>query len=405
MVRLGEAFFRAAMNRVRSRLFGSSPPDLTGKGVRVAILDSGIDSDHPDLAGRVDHGHSKSTVALDSDLVDRSGHGTHIAGIICGSGEASKGEFRGVAPGVELIVIKVFGPDGRGFADDVAQGVLLAVEAGADIINYSASKDGSELGPPPWKWSPELDVLGRAFAYATSKGVLCIAAAGNAGPHPASVGRPGNLSSTLCVGALDLEGKIAEGSSRGPVYLDRQLPKGKPARFDQMLESPDEAPYWKPDVVVPGGAVPPWSGRPPHRVRLSELVGFPGGIVSTRSSHTRTFPPHDPGNPKDPYGSMPGTSQATGVATGLAALTMEYCRIRGLDLGKDPAGALANLLRGSARPLNHGDHRDWGHGELRWIVIQETVADCLASDLRRAAVLQGPQLKLLDEPPDAEGEV
>ncbi|MGW6405454.1 S8 family serine peptidase, partial [Streptomyces sp. NPDC055134] len=82
-----------------------------GKGVKVAVLDTGVDAGHPDLAGKV--GESKSFVP-DQAVQDGHGHGTHVASTIVGSGAASDGKRKGVAPGAELLVGKVLGNDGRG---------------------------------------------------------------------------------------------------------------------------------------------------------------------------------------------------------------------------------------------------------------------------------------------------
>lgn len=91
------------MDRVRSALF-LGEPRFDGTGVRIAVLDTGIDPEHPDLGDCLNLAESDSFIALGGDLLDRSGHGTHVTGIIAGNGALSDGRYLGVAPGAELII-------------------------------------------------------------------------------------------------------------------------------------------------------------------------------------------------------------------------------------------------------------------------------------------------------------
>ena len=144
----------------------------TGEGSVIAIVDTGIDLDHPEFAGRLVAGYD--FVDDDDTPNDLNGHGTHVAGSAAAIGNNSIGVV-GMAPEAKIMPIKVLGEDGSGSTDDVAAGILWAADNGADVINLSLG--GSS------------DLLGRIFAVtgptnaaiqeATKKGVVVVAAAGN----------------------------------------------------------------------------------------------------------------------------------------------------------------------------------------------------------------------------------
>ena len=123
------------MDNARRQLGLAAAAPFSGRGVRVAVLDTGIDLRHPDLSGRINAELSQS-VSSRGDIEDRNGHGSHIAGIIGGTGSASNGLYRGVAPECELIVLKIAeqhkAPEGN-----AAAAIAAAIEAKVDIINYS----------------------------------------------------------------------------------------------------------------------------------------------------------------------------------------------------------------------------------------------------------------------------
>jgi subtilisin family serine protease len=371
------------MDRVRDAIQWNGV-GLDGRGVRVAVIDTGIDLEHPDLRGKVDVESSESC-CLAGSIADVHGHGTHIAGIIAGSGEASGGKYRGIAPGVELIVLKV-GSEMSAISNDVAQAVLRAVEMGADIINYSGGERGYAAGPPPWKWPTRLNKRDSAFRYAAEKGVLCVAAAGNDGPSPGTVVRPGNLSEVLSVGAqAPPDYRVAPASARGPLYLDDSM-RGGVARADPDRDHRSDS--LKPDVVVPGG-----ESSDPLEEAL-HLIGIGrGGVVAPRS-RTGVLLGIDPGDPGCSYARVVGTSQATAVVTGLAALLLELGRRSGFDWGSNVGGALRAILRASALRLAVDGPDDWGYGALLWPNVVATLDDCANSPVRRANVLSGPQLHL-----------
>ncbi len=143
-----------------------------GKGVKVAVLDTGIDVNHPDLQGQID-----GTVSFvpGEEVTDVNGHGTHVASTIVGTGAASGGDFKGVAPGADLIVGKVLGGvDGFGQDSWVMAGMQWAAESGADVVNMSLGDTVPSDGSDPM--SQTVDALSAQY------GTLFVIAAGNAGP-------------------------------------------------------------------------------------------------------------------------------------------------------------------------------------------------------------------------------
>ena len=116
-----------------------------GSGAKVAVLDTGYDPTHPDLAGRVS---SSSNFTTDPGVVDGNGHGTHVASTIAGSGAASGGFYEGVAPGASLMVGKVLGNDGMGDDSWVLAGMQWAVANGADVVNMSLGGDPGDGTDP-----------------------------------------------------------------------------------------------------------------------------------------------------------------------------------------------------------------------------------------------------------------
>ncbi|MGP4009274.1 S8 family peptidase [Streptomyces sp. 4N124] len=174
----------------------------TGKGIKVAVLDSGVDETHPDLAGVevAQKNFSESPV-----VKDRFGHGTHVASILAGSGAKSDGRYKGVAPGVKVLDGKVLGDDNFGSTSGIVAGMQWAVDQGARVVNMS-------LGALD---SPEVDPMEAAIARLSGK-ALFVVAAGNSGDGPRSIWSPGSAPAALTVGAVDKQDQIADFSSRGP---------------------------------------------------------------------------------------------------------------------------------------------------------------------------------------------
>jgi subtilisin family serine protease len=177
---------------------------LTGAGVDVAVLDTGIDGNHPDLRGKVVR---QANFTDDPTAEDGHGHGTHVASIIGGSGAAAGGARKGVAYGARLLSGKVLGADGRGQLSWLIRGMEWAAAQGADVANISL---GGEAGDGDDPTAQALDVLSK------ETGTLFVVAAGNSGPGFATIGTPGIAASALTVGAANADGIPAYFSGQGP---------------------------------------------------------------------------------------------------------------------------------------------------------------------------------------------
>ncbi|MEV4122942.1 S8 family peptidase [Micromonospora sp. NPDC049645] len=175
----------------------------TGKGVRVAVLDTGADFTHPDLVGRV--AERADFTAEGGDAVDHNGHGTHVASTIAGTGAAAHGQRRGVAPEAKLVIGKVLDDHGSGEDSGIIAGMEWAA-ARAKVINMSLGGSAPDDGNDPL--SLAVDGLSKAT------GALFVIAAGNSG---AAISSPGSAASALTVGAVDRDDKLADFSSRGPL--------------------------------------------------------------------------------------------------------------------------------------------------------------------------------------------
>lgn len=186
--------------------------DLTkgNKKITIAVLDSGIDVNHPDLKGKI----IESVNFTDTrNTNDETGHGTHVAGIIAASGNNNKGVI-GVCPECSLYNIKVAGEGGRGTVSSMIEGINWAIDKKVNIINISMA-----AGQNP----AELVELEKAINEAVSKGILVVAAAGNCGGNGSQplcqqknkVAYPGGYEAVLSVGATDRNDKKYQLSSFG----------------------------------------------------------------------------------------------------------------------------------------------------------------------------------------------
>lgn len=182
-----------------------------GEGVTVAVLDTGV-AEGPDGFGRLLPGID--TVGDGNGAQDFDGHGTHVAGTIA---QATRNGFgaAGVAPGVNLLPVQVLGADGAGSAVTVARGIVEAVDAGADVLNLSLG-----TGAPS-------RVIERAVDYATDRGVVLVAASGNAGWN--RVDWPAADPDVIAVGAVDARLRTAS-YSNGGTGLDLVAPGGDLSR-------------------------------------------------------------------------------------------------------------------------------------------------------------------------------
>lgn len=205
--------------------------NLTGKGIVVAVIDSGVDYNHNDLGGCIGNGckviGGYDFVDSDADPMDVDGHGTHVAGIV-----AANGGVVGVAPDASILAVRVLDSEGNGFNTQTVEGIEYAVDPdgdpstddGADIINLS-------LGGP----GDADDIVSSAVDAATAAGVVVVAAAGNNGSYY-DIGKhsPASARTAITVGSVDKQNNISDFSSKGPVL---------------------NSDYIKPEVVAPGTGI------------------------------------------------------------------------------------------------------------------------------------------------------
>ncbi|HLO04494.1 MAG TPA: S8 family serine peptidase, partial [Symbiobacteriaceae bacterium] len=203
-----------------------------GAGVTVAVLDTGALTTHNDFTrangskvftGCVNFADRQSS-QIEGQCADGHGHGTHVSGTIAGAGGADGLGIFGVAPNANLFAYKVLNDQGSGYADDIATGIRVAADRGANIISMSlGGSSGSSL---------YLD----AIRYANSKGVLVIAAAGNSGPNADTIGYPGGYQETVAVASLNNNEVVSYYSSRGITdgndnsIVDREVEVAGPGR-------------------------------------------------------------------------------------------------------------------------------------------------------------------------------
>lgn len=177
-----------------------------GASISIAVLDTGVTGDHPDLTRRItackDFTQTRQPI-VDGKCTDQNGHGTHVAGIIAADGGADGKGIYGVAPAASLAAYKVCNANGSCWSDDIAMAIRTAADADIQIINLSLGSDTIS------------SLVADAVAYAAEKEVLVIAAAGNDGPYAGSIDWPGALVDVVAVGAIDANLHIANWSSRG----------------------------------------------------------------------------------------------------------------------------------------------------------------------------------------------
>jgi serine protease AprX len=268
-------------------------PGVTGRGVGVAVVDSGI-SNHRALANKVVA--AVSFIPNDLNVEDAFGHGTHIAGIIAGSPSAASyvtTQYKGgIAPGAHLVNVRVLGPDGVGLTSNVIAGLdwVIANRAryGIKVVNLSLGR--TVTGPCV------ADPLCASVARAVQAGVLVVASAGNRGKTAdgrivlGGVTSPGNSAFALTVGALNTWGTVARKDDSVTSYSSRG-----PGAYDLAI---------KPDVVAPGNKI---ISLEAHGSYLSR--NYPSG--------------HHAGSGNNAYFQMSGTSMAAAMVSGGAALMFE----------------------------------------------------------------------------------
>ncbi|MDX1933851.1 MAG: S8 family peptidase [Capsulimonadales bacterium] len=288
---------------------------LTGKGVGIAVLDTGI-SDHPDFTDARGASRILAETAFGADLAaDECGHGTHVAGILAGNGARSTGRncfrtFRGIAPRAHLINVRVLDRNGVGAVSDVISGIEWII---AHRERWNIRVVNLSLGHPVYE-SAETDPLNRAVRAAWKAGLVVVCAAGNDGrlsdepmysdnegygTRYASIACPGNDPYVITVGATKrtdnnpAHDRIASYSGRGPSRQDMTL---------------------KPDLVAPGNRV--ISVLAP-RSSFERIYAVTNGVPHASYSRSRT----SPGSPD--YFALSGTSMAAPVVAGAVALMLE----------------------------------------------------------------------------------
>src|SRR5512132_2101017 len=261
---------------------------ITGRGVTVAVLDTGIAPGLPDLAGRLVQVRNDLTGATEPcknlsgelDCNDRYGHGTFIAGLVAGNGASSGGKWKGVAPEASVLSVKAAGADGSADVSNILAAIQWVVSFkdryDIRVLNLSLGTDSTQ----DWRVDPFNYAVERAWAA----GMTVVVAASNKGPAPKTITKPADDPWVITVGATD---------DRGTAALDDdQLP-------DFSGRGPTAQGVAKPDVVAPGA----------HVISLRA----PGSTIDTQ------FPYYVDGS----YRRGSGTSMATGVVSGAVALMLQ----------------------------------------------------------------------------------
>ena len=275
-----------------------------GEGIRVCIVDTGIDAEHPDLRGSV---AAWVDLTEEGDGYDNNGHGTHVAGIVAGRGIASSGRYTGVAPAATLLAAKVLNGSGLGHQRAIVQGLRWAWEQKADVVNLSLGGPGLTDGQSPE--SRSCDAL-------VQRGVVVVVSAGNSGPDMGTVSIPGDARDAITVGALSRSGGVCYFSSRGPT--------SKPGATSA-----------KPDLLAPGDQV-----------------------ISCRSSRSnpdlwRPIPG------AESYAVASGTSMAAPMATGVSAVLLAWVKSKGDVI---PPLEVKRTLLGTCRALRNEPTEAQGRG-------------------------------------------
>ena len=186
------------MNRVRGITGAGNAHrrNITGKGITIAFLDTGI-SPHPDIQGRIlafrDFVNNKSLP------YDDSGHGTHVAGICCGSGKLSGGRYAGIAPQANLVSAKVLDGDGNGSREHVVKSVRWILE---NREKYKIRILNVSVGAVSRMDEKDMELVG-CMEEAWDEGLVVVVAAGNMGPEAGSITVPGNSRKVITVGSYD----------------------------------------------------------------------------------------------------------------------------------------------------------------------------------------------------------
>ena len=313
----------------------------TGEGVVVAVIDTGVNYNHVDLADHLWNGgiefpnHGYDVFNHDNDPMDDQGHGSHCAGTVCGDGSGPS--QTGMAPDATLMCVKCLGSDGNGGAQSISAGIQWAVEHGCDMFSMSLGIPNSSIS--------ERTLLRNTCVAALDAGVVAAIAAGNEGdsqgqyPIPNNVRvpgscpppymddiqgeNPGDLSCSVCIGAVDYNDAAAYFTSLGPVTWTNTTFADYPYNPGMGLI--------RPDVCAPG-------------------VNIKSIDYSTNSGYT----------------NMSGTSMATPCAAGCMALMLSK------DINLMPAD-VCRILEETAVPLASGKSNTVGFGRINVLAAVEAI--------------------------------
>ncbi len=313
----------------------------TGQGVVVAVVDTGVNYNHLDVVDHLWDGgdefplHGYDVYNNDNNPMDDHGHGSHCAGTVLGNGKA--GSQTGMAPDATLMCVKCINSNGNGGAEVIAAGMEWAVEHGCDVFSMSLGVASSTV--------PERTLLRRTCVASLDLGIAGAIAAGNEGntqwqyPIPNNVRvpgscpppymdavqgeNPGDLSCSICIGAVDGNDNAANFSSRGPVTWTN-------TEFGDYPYQPGIG-LIRPDVCAPG-----------VNIKSLDYQGNNG------------------------YTTMSGTSMATPCAAGCIALM----------LSKDPnlmPADICRILEETAVPLAQGKSNTYGFGRINVLAAVEAI--------------------------------
>lgn len=313
----------------------------TGEGVVVAVIDTGVNYNHVDVADHLWDGgtefphHGYDVKNHDNDPMDDHGHGSHCSGTVCGDGTG--GSQTGMAPDATLMCVKSIDSNGNGGAQSISEGIQWAVEHGCDMFSMSLGVASSSI--------PDRTLLRRTCEAALDAGVVAAIAAGNEGgsqgqyPIPNNVRvpgscpppymddvqgtNPGGLSCSVCVGAVDYNDNAAYFSSHGPVTWSN-------TEFGDYPYNPAIG-LIRPDVCAPG-------------VNIKSLN------YATNSGYT----------------NMDGTSMATPCVAGCMALMLSK------DIDLLPS-EVCRILEETAVPLADGKSNTYGFGRVNVLAAVEAI--------------------------------
>ncbi|MGH2757855.1 MAG: S8 family peptidase [Actinomycetota bacterium] len=257
---------------------------ITGKGVTVALIDTGVYAAHPDLSGRVIHCEDFSHEAgTEAHCADTFGHGTFMAGLIAGNGASSGGTYMGSAPEANIVSVKLAGFDGSTDVSNVLAGIQWVVAHkslyGIKVLNLSLGTDSTQ--------STSTSPLNYAVQRAWKSGITVIVSSGNSGDASGTVLKPADDPLVVTVGSSNDEETLAIGDDRVPVFSSRG-----PTRSNNLA---------KPDLVAPG-------------VRTVSLRS-PGSAIDQQFGASATV--------DGDYFRGTGTSMSTAVVTGIAAQILQ----------------------------------------------------------------------------------